>query len=166
MRPLHHFARFHAADISAAANLANLYGSLKQCMHLRELGLVCNLDPTDVVGFRPFLFLDTLADLLSPTDAPSPFPRFEALSLELLQTNELVLDGCEDACTKLASALEDRTRYPHLKRLDVCAKTQKHTGTIEGYIAIRGRLVEEEAIFRTSFGRVEAVGVRVEISME
>ena len=165
MRPLRRFSRFHAANISAAANLANLYGSLKQCMHLRELGLVCNLDPSDVVGFRPFLFLDTLADLLSPTDAPSPFPRFEALSLELLQTNELVLDGCEDACAKLASALEDRTRYPHLKRLDVCAKTQKHTGTIEGYIAIRGRLVEEEAIFRTSFGRVEAVGVRVEISM-
>ncbi|KAM5544358.1 hypothetical protein V8D89_002018 [Ganoderma adspersum] len=161
-----HFTLGLMAEECYPANLANLYGSLKQCTHLRSLGFVCNLDPTDVVGFRPFLFLDALADLLSPTDAPSPFPHFEAFSLELLQTNELVLDGCADACTKLASALEDRTRYSHLKRLDVRAKTQKHTGTIEGYIAVRGHLVTEEAIFRSCFGRVEAVGVRVEISME
>ncbi|PIL25441.1 hypothetical protein GSI_13331 [Ganoderma sinense ZZ0214-1] len=149
------------------ANPAHLYGSLKRCTHLRSLSLVCFVHPTDTVGHRPSLFLDALADLLlSPADSPPPFPRFETLSVELLQDYELVLDGCADACAKLADALGDRTRYPHLKRVAICAKTlEQHSGPIDDNLSVGEELKEQEALCRSCFGRMEAVGVQVEISI-
>ena len=157
----------HAADVSPAANLANLYGSLRQCTHLQSLSVVCNIHPTDVVGYRPFLFLDALADLLSssPASSPSPFPRLEMLSLELLQAQDLMLDGCADACTRLARALEDRTRYPHLKRLHVHAKTNRDTGTMEGNLSVEEQITMQETVFRSCFEKVAAGGVLLEVSM-
>ncbi|PIL25410.1 hypothetical protein GSI_13300 [Ganoderma sinense ZZ0214-1] len=143
------------------ANLAKLYDSLKQCTLLQSLGLVCDMPhSTDIAGYRPFLILDTLADL------PWPFPHLEALSLDLLQSRrEPILEGCEEACTKLASAIEDRTRYPQLKRLGVHAKTTRNTVTVEGVLLADEQIDAQEKMFRSCFGRVEAVGVQVEVSV-
>ncbi|KAM5544371.1 hypothetical protein V8D89_002031 [Ganoderma adspersum] len=151
------------AEECSPANLAKLYGSLRHCTRLQSLSLVCNIHSTDVVGYRPFLFLDALADLLSPAGSPSPFPRLETLSLELLQAQELMLQGCAEACTRLARALEDRTRYPHLRRLDVHAKTNRDTGTMEGNLSVEEQIMAQETIFRFCLGQMEASGVLLEV---
>ncbi|KAI1785164.1 hypothetical protein LXA43DRAFT_1066157 [Ganoderma leucocontextum] len=152
------------AEECYTANLTNLYSSLKRCTRLQSLGIVCNIYPACIDGYRPFLFVDALADLLSSDPRP-PFLELETLSLEFLQAGESLLEGCADACTMLASALEDRTRYPHLKRLDVRAKMKANTGANEGSVSIEEEIAAQETMFRSCLGRVEVVGVQLEISV-
>ncbi|PIL25450.1 hypothetical protein GSI_13340 [Ganoderma sinense ZZ0214-1] len=145
--------------LEPAANLAKLYGSLAQCTLLQSLGLVCNVYRNSTTSYRPFLCISALAD------SSSPFPRLETLSLELLQSRELVLEGCEEASTKLASAIEDQTRYPQLKRLGVHAKTTRRIRTAECVLSTDEKIAAQEKIFWSCFGRLEAIGVQVEVSV-
>ncbi|KAI1788119.1 hypothetical protein LXA43DRAFT_664472 [Ganoderma leucocontextum] len=127
---LRHCALGLLAEECFPANLADLYGCLKQCARLQLLGLVCNIYPARKVDYLPFLFVDMLADVLSSeSDAHPPFPQLETLSLELLQARKPIFQGCADACRKLGRALEDRTRYLHLKRLDLHPKMWMMTRT-------------------------------------
>ena len=152
------------ADISPASNLADLYGSLKQCTRLRSLGIVCNIFPVDDFDYLPFRFVDLLAELLS-SDPDAPFPELRSLSLSLQWGWEPVLQGCAEACTKLAGALEDRTRYPHLKRLDVRAKLKLNAATNDGALSVEAQIAMHETVLRSSLERVELVGVHLGISV-
>lgn len=153
-----------SADVSPASNLANLYGSLKRCTHLRSLDIVCNIFPVDSDSYLPFRFVDMLAELLS-SGPDAPFPELRSLWLELQWAKAPMLQGCADACTKLAVALEDRTRCPHLKRLDVRVKLNKNKAINDGPLSVGEQITTQETLLRSSLGRVELVGVHLEISV-
>ncbi len=123
---------------------------------------MCNIYSPDVDTYLPYLFVDMLADLLS-SDPDAPFPELETLSFELLQVKEPMLQGCADACTKLASALEHMTRYPRFKRLNVHMKMPgSNTRGREDSPSVQ-EIAALETLFRSCLARVEVVGVQLEI---
>ena len=117
-----------------AANIANLYGSLKRCTRLHTLGILCSVvvHPREGTGYFPFIFLDMLADTLSPSPprsgspvtAPLNLPELRALSVGWPRAREPIPPVYADACRKLARALDDRAGYSDhgLERLDVTVR--------------------------------------------
>ncbi|KAM5544150.1 hypothetical protein V8D89_002199 [Ganoderma adspersum] len=153
------------------ANLANLYDSLKQCARLETLSLPSYAYPTGAFAYRPFLFLDMLAELLSESSsgaagACEPFPKFGTLWIMwlLAEDSECVLGGGADACTKLARAPEDRAGYPVLKLVVVSLRL--HGG--ERSAAEREELeaLASVARYRSCLARVARLGVQVEVSVD
>ncbi|KAM5544357.1 hypothetical protein V8D89_002017 [Ganoderma adspersum] len=161
-------------------NLDNLYGSLNQCTRLRSLGIRWDVSvhPMEATGHSPFVFLRMLADTLrgsarslagSAESSAGPharFPELDTLSIEWLRAEEPVPPGCADACTTLARALEDRSKCPLLRRLDVVARTKRRTPEISA--AQREEVAAQEPALRSYFERAVTVGVqlRVELSVD
>ncbi len=122
------------------------------------------IHPMETSGHCPFIFLDMLADVLSSDSGPhAPFPELETLSIEWLRASEPMPSGCADTCKNLARALEDRSRFPLLRRLNVVVSTNRRTAEIS--TAQREEVAAEEPVLRSCFERVALAGVQLQADL-
>ncbi|KAM5544372.1 hypothetical protein V8D89_002032 [Ganoderma adspersum] len=157
------------------ANLANLYRSLQRCTRLQTLEILCSVvvHPREGTGYSPFIFLDILADTLSPcpprsgspVTAPLNFPELSTLSIAWRRTREPVPPVCADACGKLARALDDRSRYHDqvLERLDVTVRADWRGRGSRG--AHEKEVAAQEPVLRSFFERVVTGGTQLRVDL-
>ena len=148
--------------------MTTLYESLKHCTLLQSLSIQCSVlkrISNDVSGHCPFIFIDTLADVLfSPKSGPHhpTLPELETLSIERMRVSKPVPPGCADACKNLARALEDRSRCPRLQRLNISVsvilRTREASDTLR-------EIAEQEPVLRSYFEGVVSSGVQLRVGI-
>lgn len=146
---------------SPATNIANLYDSLTQCTHLRSLSIKCSVEinPLEDSGHCPFIFLGMLVDLLS-SGPRSPFLELEDLEIVWVHALEPIPPGCQDACEKLARALEDRARHARLVRLTIGTRRTPEMSTAQ-----REEAAAQEPVVRSWFERAALGGLKLRVDL-